>query len=222
MKVLVVEDDLIALDIADTLLREHGFHSIDHYTNVEQAAKALRRNEYQLILLDIHLEDGKGTELVDLVPVNTRIIFTTVDPAYAVDAFEVNALDYLLKPITKERFAAAMEKMEGEKGEKTIFIKADLQYRKILVESILFIKSNKDYLTLHSDEGNYTFFGRIKNFKHKVPEADFMQCHRSYIINLRRVDAFSQNAVEIGEHSIPVSNRYKKEVASRVKEVNTL
>ena len=70
-----------------------------------------------------------------------------------------------------------MEKMEGEKGEKTIFIKADLQYHKILVESIRFIKSNKDYLTLHTDEGNYTFFGRIKNFIHKVPEQDFMQCH---------------------------------------------
>jgi DNA-binding LytR/AlgR family response regulator len=216
MKVLVVEDDYIAFDIVETLLRKHGVQSIDHSTSVENATEKLQQEKYDLLILDIHLDDGNGTEVIEYVPTNTNVIFVTSDPTYAVEAFEVNALDYLLKPVTEQRFAAAMNKFTDLKGTPTILIKADFQYYKIPVADIQFIKSNKDYLTLYTALKRYTFFGRIKNFVFKVPAETFMQCHRSFIINLDKVSSFNQNSVVIDKIEIQVSSQYKKEVAARI------
>lgn len=220
MKVLIIEDDSIAVDMAETLLRQHGYQSIDQCSTVKGAEANIKKNFYDIIFLDIHLADGKGTDVVEWIPAETNIIFTTIDPTYAVDAFKLNAVDYLLKPITEDRFVEALKKIEGENGQRTIFIKADLQYHKVLVDSILYAKSTKDYLTVHTQERSYTFFARMKNFIKKLPAADFMQCHRSYLINLKWVESFSTNEVIVNGVEIPVSNSHKKELAERMVETN--
>lgn len=222
MKVLVVEDDLIAYDMASTFLREHGYHHIDHSVSVKEGIELLKKNPYHILFLDIHLTDGLGIDLIEYVPSQTHVIFMTVDPAYAVNAFEIEALDYLLKPITKSRFETALNKVETSPEERSIIIKADLQYHSVAVNSIKYITSNKDYLTLVHDEGSYTFFGRIKNFVEKLPADEFMQCHRSYIANLGRASGYSTTAIVIDEEEVPVSRRYKSEVAERFKELNNL
>jgi DNA-binding LytR/AlgR family response regulator len=216
MKVLVVEDDFIAFDMVETLLKKHGAQTIHHSISVAEASEKLQQVKYDLLILDIHLNDGVGTEVMEFIPASTHVVFVTSDPTYAVEAFEVNALDYLLKPVTEQRFAAAMHKFSGLNGLPSLLIKADFQYHKIPVNDIQFIKSNKDYLTLHTAQKRYIFFGRIKNFIFKVPSEIFMQCHRSYIINLDKVSAFKQNTVLIDKIEIQVSNRYKKEVADRI------
>lgn len=213
MRVLIVEDDSIALDIADTFLRQRGYQFIDHAPSVHESIDLLAKSRYDIILLDVHLEDGEGTEILDCVPATSNVIFTTYDPAYAVAAFEAHAIDYLLKPIKEKRFDEALQRIEGAKGENTIIIKADLRYHKILTSSIHYAKSNKDYLSLHTDEGIFTFYGRLKNFLVKLHSDNFVQCHRSYIVNLKRVTSYSNSAVYIEQAEIPVSESNRKHVA---------
>ncbi len=216
MRVLVVEDDTIAFDIVEEILNKHGITKIEHCSSVEHAINKLNKNSYNLLLLDIHLKDGNGTEIVEHVPSSTNVVFTTSDPTYAVEAFEVNALDYLIKPVTPERFANTLRKIEGRNNEQTILIKADFQYYKILVSEILYINSNKDYLTLHTKNKKYTFYGRMKNIINKLPDDEFMQCHRSYIVNLGKVKAYGQNYVVINDTEVQVSNSNKKEMMERL------
>ena len=217
MKVLVLEDDTIALDIVREYLRRHGFNTIDHSPSILKAKSLLDQNKYDLVLLDIHLEDGDSTDLIDFIPSDTKIIFTTSDKSYAIQAFEMNAVDYLVKPIEESRFTKAMNKVLEAVEEETILIKADYLYHKINVSDIYYIKSNKDYLTLYAHDDQYTFYGRIKNFIKKLPESKFRQCHRSYIINLDKVETYSSNELIINAEEIPVSNGYKKEIRAHLK-----
>ena len=104
MRILIVEDDDISFILDEAVLIQHGDHDIDRSIDLESSMEMLQKHQYDLVLLDIHLGGDEGTALVDYIPMTTRIIFTTSDPNFAVEAFELNALDYLVKPVSDERF----------------------------------------------------------------------------------------------------------------------
>ncbi|MEZ5022855.1 MAG: LytTR family DNA-binding domain-containing protein [Chitinophagales bacterium] len=214
MQILIVEDDRIAVEVLLEYLEE-----VDSKTNVEVAhsiksARAkLNTEQYNLIFLDIHLKDGNGTEIINALPANQKIIFTTSDPDYAIKAFELNALDYLLKPIAKDRFNKAFQKViDQTDDEEDIVFRADYNFHRVAPSDIYYIKSNADYLTMVTKDESYTFYGRLKDFIKKLPEDSFLKCHRSYIINTNEVSEAGTSHVMINDTEIPVSTRHKKEV----------
>jgi DNA-binding LytR/AlgR family response regulator len=210
MKILIVEDDNLACHLLEVYLGKLGYTIFDRAINVEGSIELLKKNNYDLILLDMHLEESEGIDLIDHIPSSSNIIFTTSDPTFAVQAFEANAMDYLLKPFTEERFSEALKKIRTAKPADSVVIKADLVYHKIPVSSILYINSNKDYLTVHTGERSYTFLGKIPSFMEKLPAEQFAQCHRSYLVNLQKVTSYRDTSVNIDDIEIPVSRQKKK------------
>lgn len=215
MKVLIVEDDSVAYYTASLILSENEIEDIQHAEGYDEAKSMLGSNDYNLVLLDVHLGDGKGTDLIQFIPLYTKVIFTTSDPKYAVKAFEINAVDYIIKPISLERFNIALEKLDERKRNEgdLITIKADLNYYKIPVSNIIFIETSGGYLTLHTKADTYTFYGNIQDFHNKLASRDFMQCHRSYVVNMSYIASFKDSTLFMeDDHEVPVSRKHRKAI----------
>ena len=214
MQILIVEDDkLSALVLVKHLKDSETNCQMELASSIIEAKRLLKDKRFDLIFLDIHLQDGKSTELINELPANQRVIFVTSDASYAVNAFEYNAIDYIIKPVSKERFDKSMARIkQQDEDEGFIVIRADYNFHKIKASDILYVKANGDYITLTTVNDSYTFHSRLKNFIHKLPEGDFMQCHRSYIVNLRRVKQMDKSTLILEGNEIPVSGSYKKEL----------
>lgn len=215
MQILIVEDDKVAAEILLEYLKDAEINvKPDVAYSIRSARSKLNTEHYNLVFLDIHLRDGNGTEIVNELPAKQKIIFTTSDPDYALKAFDLNALDYLLKPISKDRFNKAFQKVKDqtEEEDNDIVFRADYNFHRVAASDILYIKSNADYLTLVTNDESYTFYGRLKDFIKKLPQDSFIKCHRSYIINTKEVSEAGTSHVMINEVEIPVSTRHKKEI----------
>lgn len=214
MQILIIEDDKFSANILIDLLRQNDVEAqITVADSLRESRQFIARKKFDLIFLDVHLGDGLGTNIINELPSDQQIIFITGDPNYALQAFEVNALDYLIKPLDKVRFKKTIQRLqERDEVERNIVIKADYQFYKVKADDILYVKSSGDYLTVVTEDESYTFFGRLKNFLLKLPEESFRQCHRSYIINLDRVSEFNKSSVMIGSAEIPISASYKKDI----------
>ena len=215
MRILIVEDDSIAVEILLEYLRGYDFAgNIDVATSFKEGKRKLKENEYDLLFLDMHLGDGKGIDIIKGGIYKCDIIFITSDPEYAVSAFELNALDYIVKPFSKERFDIAIQRISREKDilKEHIIIRVDYSFQKILIKDILYVKSNADYLTMYTENGNYTFYERLKKIATELPEKKFKKCHRSFIINIDKVSRVDKDGVYINETLIPVSISFKEEL----------
>ena len=216
MQVLIVEDDLFAAKMLVGLLRESDLEAqVTIAASLKESRKSIRENLYDLIFLDVHLQDGLGTDIINELPSDQKIIFITGDPNYAIEAFEHNALDYLVKPVDKKRFEKTIARIRSKSAEeKSIVIRADYRFHKINLDNIQYIKSSGDYLSLTTKFNSYTFYGTLKRFLTKLPEENFRQCHRSYIININKLTGLERNQVTIDDVEIPISSSYKKEISS--------
>lgn len=221
MHILIVEDDKLSALVLVKHLKESDLNAqMEVASSISEARRVLKEKQFDLIFLDIHLQDGKSIEIINELPNNQRVIFVTSDATYAVNAFEYNAIDYMIKPVSKERFDKSMARIkEQDDAEGYIVIRADYNFHKIKASEILFVKANGDYITLTTINDSYTFHARLKNFIHKLPEGDFMQCHRSYIVNLRRIKQMDKSTLVLEGNEIPVSSSYKKELNNAFNEI---
>jgi DNA-binding LytR/AlgR family response regulator len=216
MKILIVEDDNFAARILVNLLKDNDINAqITIAHSLKETREFIAAANFDLIFLDVHLQDGLGIDIINELPVGQKIVFITGDPNYAVEAFEHNALDYLIKPVNRQRFEKTLKRIyEKDEEENTIVIRADYQFYKLKAEDILYIKSNGDYLSVVVENDRYTFYGRLKNFLDKLPKNSFRQCHRSYIVNISKASGMIRNNVLVNGSEIPVSGTYKKDIAS--------
>ncbi len=216
MQILIVEDDKLAALVLLKHLKESDTNAQTTIAgSIKEARNLINEQQYDLIFLDIHLKDGKGPEIINELPANQKLIFVTSDPQYAIEAFDHNALDYLLKPVSNERFQKTLERLKAkDEKEGNIVVRADFNFHKLKTSDILYIKSNGDYISLTTDNDTYTFHGRLKNFILKLPAENFKKCHRSYIVNIDRVDRMDKSHLIIEDVSIPISRTFKKEMSS--------
>lgn len=214
----MVEDDAVSVEVVKQYLSEFNYTTtLEVADSLQMARSLLNKNDYNLVLLDIHLDDGKSTEIVNII--DTDIVFITSDPRYALDAFEYNAIDYLLKPVSKERFVNTIRKIESKQVKKNDFIvlRADYVYHKVLFSDILYVKSNGDYLSVFLTNGNtLTFHGRMKNFIERLDSEFFKRCHNSFIININHIEQSNTTSLIINSTEIPISKRYKNEILSSI------
>lgn len=226
IRCIVVDDEPLAVEmLAGYILKTPSLELAGTYTDPVKALSAIAQQKPELVFLDIQMPDLNGLELSRLLPSESRVIFTTAFKQYAFESYEVEALDYLLKPIRYQKFLEAAAKAErhlsmrnaGSESDdnKSFFIKTEGEYRKIGFDDILYISGMKDYVVIHLDSAKGAVITHLtmKGIEEMLPSDRFMRVHRSHIVALSKitsVDAYGD--LFLGEVAVPVSETYRKEV----------
>lgn len=222
---LIVDDEPLALDLLEAYVKRTSFLKLKgRCGSAVDALQKLKEEQVDLIFLDIQMPELSGMELSRLVDPKVRIIFTTAFEQYALEGFRVNALDYLLKPISYPEFLKAAEKAwqwferksperptEKTKEEGSIFVKADYKLLKIALHRIQYVEGLKDYVKIHLTDTPHPIVSLVsmKSLEETLPSATFVRVHRSYIVNLEHVSEVTHNRIVFGKELIPISDSYR-------------
>lgn len=230
IKCLIVDDEPVALDILENHLSKiEKIDIVGRCQNATEAFNLINANQVDLIFLDINMPGITGISFAKSINRNIKIIFTTAYREYAIEGFDLHAVDYLLKPISFPRLLDAVnnfqeihlkvKEQEGinEKNAEFIFVKIDRKMHKIDFSKILWIESLSDYLKLETTEGTKVTRETISSIEEKLPGSKFLRIHRSFIIAIERIESYSYEEVIIENKSIPVSRTYKENVLKVLK-----
>ena len=198
-----------------------------HFINVPDALSFVNENTVDLIFLDVEMPGPNGFELLDQIAFLPKIILTTSKKEYAYDAFEYKVTDFLKKPFSYERFLEALQKVQSSpatqptpgnetEGSDHIYIKSEGKLIRLANDAILFMESMGDYVKFVTADKKYITHNTIKNLEDKVNKQYFLKVHRSYIVNLRKIDDMRENCLFINGLEIPVSKAFKSVVISRL------
>jgi two-component system LytT family response regulator len=222
-KCIVVDDEELARRLIKRHLSELGdFELVASCGSAIEALKIIKETHIDLIFLDIEMPLIKGTDFLKTLDSKPKVIFTTAYREYALEGFELNVVDYLLKPINFVRFLKAIEKFlenANNKIENTlpkfIYIQSNKKNIKIELDDVLYIESLKEYIQVHFKDRKVLFKGGITDFEEKL-NSSFLRVHRSYIINTDKITAFTKSDIEIGRIEIPIGDTYKDRVLKKI------
>lgn len=233
IRCIVVDDEPLAVEMLAAFIRKTpSLELTATFTDPVLALSAIGEEKPDLVFLDIQMPDLNGLELSRLLPQDTRVIFTTAFRQYAFESYEVDALDYLLKPIRYQKFIESVSKAERwmeirqasvrpERNRRFAFIKTDGEYRNIDFDQILYVEGMKDYVLIHleSETEPIVTHMTMKAIEEKLPSDMFMRVHRSYTVALDKITAIdSCGDILIDRISVPVSDSYRKDIERYVKE----
>ncbi len=224
MKCIIVDDEPIAREGIRLLVEEIPQLELLHsFNNAEDASNFINNTTVDLIFLDINMPGTNGIEFAHSIPKQTLIIFTTAYSQYALDSYEVDAIDYLVKPIDPVKFRKAVNKAiiyhsllinEEKKNIETvedeyIFVKSDRKFFKINLNNILFIEGLKDYVIIQMRDQRIITRMTIKSIHELLPQHIFIRINRSYIVNKHQIDSFDNNDVFMKKHEIAIGTSYR-------------
>ncbi|MDY8135953.1 response regulator transcription factor [Aquimarina sp. 2201CG5-10] len=222
-KCLIVDDEELARELIETHLSKlDNFKIVASCDSALKAHKILKKNVIDLIFLDIKMPVLKGTDFFNNLSIKPKVIFTTAYRDYALEGFELNAIDYLLKPITFSRFFKAIEKFiettsnNGVKEVNHLYVQSNKKNIKLQFDDILYIESVKDYIRIHLKSDKIMIKHGLGTFNDKL-DRRFLRIHRSFIINTNMVTAYTKNDVEIDDIEIPIGEFYKQNVLDNLK-----
>jgi len=225
---LVVDDEELARElIAGHLEQLPEFNLVCTCASALEARRVLQTRTVDLLFLDIEMPVLKGTDFLKSLLQPPKVIFTTAYRNYALDGFDLNAVDYLLKPITFERFYKATSKyleqaqatplkVPAPTRSEHIFIRKDRKQIKLLLADIQYVESLKDYIKIVTDQEAHTIKHRLSTFLELLDDR-FLQVHRSFLVNLDRVTAYTKQDVEVGTKEIPIGEMYRQVVQKRLR-----
>lgn len=225
---LVVEDEPLAQNVLKKFIAGHPLLELAAVcADAIEAQQWLAREQADIVFLDINLPRLSGTSFLKSLSRPPLVIFTTAYPEFAVDGFELDAVDYLVKPFSFERFLRAvnkaLEKLERKvpggptAAATSIFIKADKKVYKINLSDILYIEALDDYVKVVTAQSNYLVHDTLKSLQEELPADLFMRVHKSYIIAGSKIVFIEGNYVKIGDRDIPIGASYREEVFARLK-----
>ncbi|MEL7220508.1 MAG: LytTR family DNA-binding domain-containing protein [Bacteroidota bacterium] len=233
INVIIVDDEPLAQDVLETYIEKiPELKLIQKCNNAFEANEALKQNDIDLMFLDIQMPQLTGTDFLRSLDKPPVVIFTTAYSNYAVDGFELNAIDYLLKPISMDRFLKAANKAiaqielqrGGGKAVKSgteneadfTFVKADKKLVKVTFNDVIYIEGLKDYVIIRQTAGRIVTLQTMKSLEQKLPDHIFKRIHRSYIVNLNKIEALVGNMVEVTEKGqakhLPVGKNYRDDL----------
>lgn len=222
MKCIVVDDEPLALDLLESYVRKTPFLELaGKYSSAVQAMKELANQQVDLIFLDIQMPELNGLEFSRMLPPETCIIFTTAFDQYAIDGYKVNAIDYLLKPISYPDFLQAANKAlhQHELMHRTpqdeidsIFVKSEYKLVQIELRKILYVEGLKDYIKIYEEDNPKPILSlmSMKAMEDLLPPSQFMRVHRSYIVRKDKIRVIDRGRIVFGKTYIPISDSYKQ------------
>lgn len=227
MNCIIIDDEPLAIEVIETYLKQTtGIELLATFHNPTEAIAFLSKQQVDLVFLDIQMPNITGIELIKALSHKPKFIFTTAYPQYALDGFELNALDYLVKPIPFHRFLKAIEKVKqfhritvGSKTkEEFIFVKSEYENVKIKTDDITYIEGLKDYIKIHTIQQEMIL--TLMNFKEilqKLNNEDFIRIHRSFIVNKSYIKTVQKSGITIENKRIPIGKTYKKSIVTLLK-----
>jgi DNA-binding LytR/AlgR family response regulator len=227
IRCIAVDDDLASLKITELLVKKTPFlELVACFDDPIKAADYLAKEKVQLIFLDIEMPNITGLELISSMKHNPAVIIISSKKEYAFDAFDLNVVDYLVKPVTSyARFLkAALKAKEDMQPISTssidmneqLFVKVDSVLHNISLNTILWVEAFGDYIKINTDDKVMTTLVTMKSVESKLPENLFARVHRSFIVNLRRVNQIDLNSLHIGDRMIPVSGFYREALMKKI------
>ena len=224
IKSIIVEDIQVAADFLRKFCEKSGkVDVLGHFLNVEDALGFLNQNVVDLIFLDVEMPGATGFDLLDRISYSPKVILTTSKTEYAFNAFQYNVADYLKKPFTYQRFLESIAKIEttndiaaAKVDQDHLFIKVDTKLIKLQNTDILFVESLGDYVKFVTPNKKYVTLNTIKNLEEKLDKATFLKVHRSYLVNLTKIDDLDGNILLIQGNQVPISKGHREEVLKRL------
>lgn len=228
MNCLIVDDHKIYRELIKRMLKfDPSLVLVGEYDNAMEAHQKILSEQVDLIFLDIKMPGMSGIELAKILS-NKRplIIFTTAETSYAVEAFDLNVVDFLVKPLITSRLLQAVEKAKQVNSIQNIsldkttdefaFIRDSNTIRRISIKDILFLEADADYVKIFLDNQIYTIHSSLKDIEQKLPTDLFFKVHRSFIVNVGKIDTIEGKTLVIGHHFVPVSDTYKTDLMKRI------
>jgi len=223
---IAIDDEPLALTVIESLCAKSGLVNLQKtFTQPSEAVKHLRKYPTDLLFCDIKMPAMTGISLVKSLQQNTMVIFTTAFSEYAAASYELNAIDYLLKPINQKRFTQAITKAQeyldyinkkDQQVDKNIFIRADFSLVKIPLSDILYIEGLADYLKIYiRDRKTVVARMTMKDILEKLNSPDFIRVHRSYILPFGKIEAVRGMTIYMGDQEFPIGKTYAEEFFSR-------
>ena len=229
VRCLLVDDEPLAIQLLQTHLKRMDiFEVAATSTNALKALEIIRCEAIDLIFLDIKMPQMNGIDFLKTLKHPPAVIITTAFREYAIEGYDLDVVDYLLKPITFERFFKAIDrylrtrKIQSQDimptaKDQSITIRSGGKFHRLDIADILYIESNKDYITIHCSQRHVTTKYRITIIEQELRQFNFLRIHRSFLININKITAFTVNDIEIGERAIPIGTNYKELVQQALK-----
>jgi DNA-binding LytR/AlgR family response regulator len=227
IKCIIIEDERLAQDVIKTHLQKAGrFNLVGTYRNAQEAKEAIEKEEVDLIFLDIQLPGMTGLHFLRSLSNPPFVVFTTSYPEYALESYEFNVIDYLLKPISYERFSKTIDKIIDGKIFKSavneikpvnrefIFIRSDSKFLRISFSDIMYIEGMKDYLKIHTLEHVIITHQTMVEMENILPSGQFIRIHKSYIVAIKHIKAVFGNSVDMDKTLLPIGLNYKERIMS--------
>lgn len=221
----IIDDEPLAAELlASYVSKTPGLRLAGVYESAVTAMRELRERPVDLLFLDIQMPELSGLEFATLLPKDTRIIFTTAFDRYAIDGYKVDAADYLLKPVSYDRFAASVNKViewfETNERRKTaardrfVYVKSEYKLIRLDFDDILYIEGLKDYVKIYFEAPRKPVLSLVnmKRVEDCLPSPQFMRVHRSFVVNMAKVSMVDRGRIVVGDVFIPVSESYKNQV----------
>ncbi len=221
LKCVLVDDEPMAREIlASYIDKIPNLELIKSCKNAAEALVFMQDNTADVYFLDINMPEITGLSLAKIISNKAQIIFTTAYRDYAVEGFDLQVADYLLKPISFDRFLQAVEKIKPSKQEEEsnqfIFVRADRKMVKIDFNTILYIESLSDYVKIYTAETTLITRETISNLEEKLSKKMFLRIHRSYIVSLSKISSYTNEFIEIQQKALPISRGYKERVLQKL------
>ncbi len=235
IRCMIVDDEPIALDILESYIQK-----IDYLTlaarcdNAIEAFNILQKESVDLLFLDIEMPKLDGIKFIKTLHYSPKVIFTTAYRDYAIEGYTLDVVDYLLKPISFDRFLMALTKVNRrthenpfpvlgqandlEKPEPHIFLKVDKKMVKVSLSDILYIEGLSNYVKVITPEKTLITYQKLSYLEQKLPTGQFIRIHRSFIIALQKIEAYTPHSIEIAGKELPISRNYKNEVLKILEE----
>jgi len=221
IRAIAIDDEPPALEIIRNFCSRTDFISLENiFSGVEEARQYLKTSGTDLVFLDIQMPSMNGLDFCKQLPEHVMVIFMTAFSEYAVQGFDLKATDYLLKPFTFQRFLQAAEtakqyyslkKTANQEQPDNMLIRSNYSLVKIYFQQILFAESMDDYIKIYLENQKPVLCRMtMKLLTDKLPAADFIRVHRSYLVSLKRIDSFRNKTISIGQYLVPVGNLYEE------------
>ena len=222
---IIVDDEPLSLDLLEGYVEKTPFLNLAaRCSSAIEAMAVMNQKKIDLVFLDIHMPDLNGLEFSRLIKDETRIIFITAYEEYALSGYKVEALDYLVKPVSYQEFLSAANKAkkyfdlvntktpENKAGD-SIFIKSEYRILQIRLDDIIYIEGEKDYVKIYQAAQTKPIMSlmSMKSLEDQLPSSGFMRVHRSYIVNLNKIKTIERDRIIFGDVYIPISDKYKND-----------